>query len=64
MNPDKKINVQTRRTTQQKSTGRHAQALGVRVGYWPCLKSPFFQVVVGSYQFEIWYGLPSYKKIS
>ncbi len=36
-------------------------AFGVRVGYWPCLKAPFVQVVFAKWRAEVWFGLPTYK---
>lgn len=36
-------------------------ALGVRAGYWPCLKAPFFQVTLIFWQIDLWFGLPSYQ---
>ena len=36
--------------------------LGIRIGYWPCIKSPFIQFAIGKYIFDFWYGLPSYRK--
>ena len=58
------IQVQIRRTPQRPSTGQYVQAVGVRVGYWPCVKGYFLQAVAGSHQFEIYYGLRPEDKLS
>ena len=49
------------RETSKKPNGPHVQQLGVRVGYWPCLRAPFVQVAFGHFMYELWYGEPSYK---
>jgi hypothetical protein len=49
------------RRSKQSPTGRHAQSLGIRVGYWPCLRAPFIALDLGSHRFDLWFGLPSYK---
>lgn len=36
-------------------------SFGFRVGYWPCLKGPYVQIVFAGYRLEVWWGLPSYK---
>lgn len=36
-------------------------SLGVRVGYWPCLRGPFVVLDLGTHRIDIWWGLPSYK---
>lgn len=51
---------QVRRTKSDKQ-GR-VFAIGLRVGYWPCLGAPFLQVGIGYRTIELWYGLPSYKR--
>jgi hypothetical protein len=33
---------------------------GIRVGYWPCLKAPFFSVSFHKWHIDLWHGLPSY----
>lgn len=40
--------------------GSHVQALGLKVGYWPCLRAPFVSLCVGSRIIDLWWGLPSY----
>lgn len=40
--------------------GRHVKALGIKIGYWPCLQAPFISVVLGSRIIDLWWGLPSY----
>jgi hypothetical protein len=40
---------------------RHAQTLGLRLGYWPCLRAPYVSVEVGSHRWDLWWGLPSYE---
>lgn len=57
----KRIHVQLHRTRRDIYTTRRSQALGARVGYWPCLGGPFVQVAVGSFRFDAWYGRPSYR---
>jgi hypothetical protein len=49
------------RRSRQSKTGRHAQSLGLRLGYWPCLGAPFIGVDVGSWRVEVWWGLPGYR---
>lgn len=36
-------------------------SLGVRCGYWPCLRGPFIQLAFGTRYLEFWYGLESHK---
>jgi hypothetical protein len=36
-------------------------SFGFRFGYWPCLKSPYIQIVIFGYRCDFWYGLPSYR---
>lgn len=38
-------------------------AFGLRVGYWPCIRAPFIQLGLLYWQFEAWFGLPSYQPI-
>lgn len=40
--------------------GTRVQALGLKVGYWPCLRAPFISLCVGSRIIDLWWGLPSY----
>jgi hypothetical protein len=46
--------------TSKSPEGRHAWALGVRVGYWPCLRGPHITINIGTRRYYVWYGLPSY----
>ena len=39
--------------------GRHSLSLGVRVGYWPCLRGPFVTFSFWSWHLDVWWGLPS-----
>ncbi len=36
-------------------------SFGFRVGYWPCLKAPYIQIVLAGWRCDFWYGLPSYR---
>lgn len=54
------LHVQLHRTRND-ARGRHSQAIGARVGYWPCLHAPFVQLAIGSYRLDVWHGLPSYR---
>ncbi len=36
-------------------------SFGVRLGYWPCLKAPYLQIVFAGWRCDFWYGLPSYR---
>lgn len=49
-----------RRNTEMNLLGRRTWALRVAVGYWPCLEGPFFQVGIGYWLFDFWFGKPSY----
>lgn len=41
-----------------KSDGdRYVSAYGFRIGYWPCMEAPYFQLALGKHRFEIWHGL-------
>lgn len=42
-------------------TGRTSLGLGLRVGWWPCLKAPYIQVAAFWWRIDLWHGLPSYK---
>lgn len=48
------------RRSKSSPTGRHVQSLGVRFGYWPCLRAPFVSFDLGSWRLDVWYGLPGY----
>lgn len=37
-------------------------AVGLRIGYWPCLRAPFISVSLGFVAVDVWYGLASYLK--
>lgn len=37
-------------------------SFGFRLGYWPCLKAPYVQIVFAGYRCDFWWGLPSYKR--
>ena len=36
-------------------------SFGFRLGYWPCLKAPYLQIVFAGWRCDFWWGLPSYK---
>lgn len=36
---------------------RIVASIGVRMGYWPCVRGPFVQVNIGRYYRSWWYGL-------
>lgn len=36
-------------------------SFGFRIGYWPCLKAPYLQIVFAGWRCDFWYGLPSYR---
>lgn len=44
----------TRRRLRRSTDGQQAVALGLRAGYWPCLKAPFVQATVGPYIASVW----------
>ena len=33
-------------------------AVGIRMGYWPCMKAYYFQVAFGVRRISVWYGGP------
>lgn len=39
--------------------GRQMMALGVRVGWWPCLNAVFLQVAFLYWRAEVWFGQPT-----
>jgi len=45
-------------------TGAPAVALGLRVGYWPCLGGPFVQLALATRRYDLWYGRPSYRGVA
>ena len=47
-------------TTRPSPEGKLAFEVGVKVGYWPCLKGPFVSLCVGRRRLDLWIGLPSY----
>jgi hypothetical protein len=57
----KRIHIQHRRS-RTTLRGVHAQSIGLRVGYWPCLGGPFVAVDLGSHRVEVWYGRQSYRQ--
>lgn len=60
--PGKKAVRTQHRRSRSSLTVKHAQSIGLRIGYWPCLGGPFVVLYVGSHQLEAWYGLPTYRK--
>lgn len=58
MTAAKRFHFQTRRFPKSEE-GKQMLTLGIRIGYWPCLKAPFIQVAVWAWRIEFWYGLPS-----
>lgn len=40
--------------------GTHVQSLGLKIGYWPCLRAPFISLCVSHLIIDLWWGLPSY----
>lgn len=36
--------------------GRKSWGIGGRMGYWPCVHGPFFQVGIGTKRVSVWYG--------
>jgi hypothetical protein len=36
--------------------GRHALSVGVRIGYWPCLRAVYMQLCFVNRRLEVWYG--------
>ncbi len=46
------------RLTNTGPHGQHAIALGLRAGYWPCLRAVFVQAAVGKHTISIWWGDP------
>jgi hypothetical protein len=51
------------RPTARRHDGAPSIALGVKVGYWPCLRAPFLQVCVYRWRVDVWHGLPSKQQI-
>lgn len=50
------------RKLRTKSERREVWSLGVRFGYWPCVKGPFIQINFGHYYRSFWFGLPEQKE--
>ncbi len=46
--------------TRPSPEGKLAFEIGVKAGYWPCLKGPFFSISFGFRRIDCWYGLPTY----
>ena len=38
------------------SEGKRSWGLGFRVGYWPCVEGPFFQLGFGFKRISVWWG--------
>jgi hypothetical protein len=53
-----------KRKSKTNDKGQHAVNLGVKIGYWPCLKAVFISVTVAHCVLDFWYGDESYKKES
>ena len=47
-------------TTRPSPEGKLSFECGMKCGYWPCLKAPFFSMSFGFRRLDIWYGLPGY----
>lgn len=45
--------------TRQSPEGDLAFEVGLKVGYWPCLKGPFISLALGYRRIDLWFGLPS-----
>lgn len=45
--------------TRRSPDGKLAFELGLKFGYWPCLKAPFVAIALGYRRLDIWHGLPS-----
>lgn len=45
-----------RRTKTKPGTSEQVLHFGVRVGWWPCLRSPFVEVALGPWTCAIWYS--------
>lgn len=46
-----------------KGVRSHTIAFGFRIGYWPCLVGPYFEVSFYRWHVALWYGLPSYREM-
>jgi hypothetical protein len=57
--PVRRLRVQARRMKRSPG-GRDQFALGLRLGYWPCLRAPYVQLVLLCWRFDLWFGLPTY----
>ena len=57
----RRLRIQVRHS-KKSPTGASVQSLGVRFGWWPCLRGPFFSIDLGSRRLDIWWGLESYSK--
>ena len=44
--------------------GNPGFSIGLRLGYWPCLKAPYIQLSFLLWRLSLWFGLESYKKDS
>jgi hypothetical protein len=52
------------RRSRMSADGDHVISIGVRLGYYPCLKAPFIQFTLWSWCIDFWYGLPSVRQAS
>ena len=43
---------------KQSPEGIYAKAFGARVGYWPCVRSPFVQVSFWIWRVSVWTNEP------
>lgn len=39
--------------------GKQAFEIGLKAGYWPCLKGPFISIALRYRRLDVWYGLPT-----
>lgn len=44
------------RESRKNGEGKHALSIGLRIGYWPCLRAVYAQACFWTMRFEIWYG--------
>ena len=52
------------RSNPRRADGAPVIALGLRIGYWPCLKAPFVQVSFLAWRVEIWHGYESAERMA
>lgn len=53
----KRFRVCCRRLKSAPDGGRQ-YAVGLRVGYWPCVRGPYAQLALGPWSVSAWFGLP------